>query len=733
MRNLTALLLAGVVGAALSSTASAAEYRSSLTRIGVTPTLHRTFGMGENAAVGVLDGLAQDSHYDLAGRLTDVPYSGGIYSGFDRHATHVSGIIGAGVNGQGVVGVAPEVDIRSYGLFAKNGWVGWDLGRAAFDDAVAHGVSVVNMSYGPSGSSSDIFLNGELNLFKTYGNALVMVRSAGNSGANALRESYAGDASAELGHILVVGSVDSNNKISSFSNKPGTACIGPSTSCAADDKISNFFIVAPGRSILSDVPTDSLAYMSGTSMAAPHVAGAAALLQSYWPHLKADPDGTANILKWSATDLGAPGVDAVYGWGLLNVARAFQPIGQPVIPTGTTVSQGGKPLQSSSLTKSSTLPGGRAMANALDGLIVLDDLGRDFAIAVPEPVAAAAPITLEDRLSGLRLALAIPGGARFAPGEGLSFVSTGEALDGGDFASVGFASDGFDLSVGVGATNLYFGRAEGGAAADADASLGRHLLLGLSEAGEAFDQGTFATSRIALSDGLSLATFFATSDSPVKGADAVSPLGQQLETAPRAELIGFQARYLALDRLAFDLTYGALREHDRFLGAQSSGAFALGSAPVTQSLGLGVSYAFSDRLSAALFYDHVRLDADAASGSLYGGADGWVGRKFGTALSLDGVFTGTDRFTVAALQPLNIFEGTATATVPVGRDLDGNVIYQSRAYSVASDAVPLELSFSYLDAAPDLPRGLTFSVEDSDIRDRDGLNVNVVATVSVPF
>ena len=60
-------------------------------------------------------------------------------------------------------------------------------------------------------------------------------------------------------------------------------------------------------------------HMSGTSMAAPIVTGTVALLHSYWGHLKNNPQATASILFESATDLGAPGVDAVYGHGLLNI------------------------------------------------------------------------------------------------------------------------------------------------------------------------------------------------------------------------------------------------------------------------------------------------------------------------------------------------------------------------------------------------------------------------------
>jgi subtilisin family serine protease len=86
--------------------------------------------------------------------------------------------------------------------------------------------------------------------------------------------------------------------------------------------------------------------MSGTSMATPIVAGAAALLEGRWPALKARPATVADILLNSATDIGARGVDPVYGRGLLNVERAFQNAGTTAIiaPNGQTVVVSGASL-----------------------------------------------------------------------------------------------------------------------------------------------------------------------------------------------------------------------------------------------------------------------------------------------------------------------------------------------------------------------------------------------------
>jgi subtilisin family serine protease len=87
----------------------------------------------------------------------------------------------------------------------------------------------------------------------------------------------------------------------------------------------NYYLVAPGTSIKSTYNNGGYATMSGTSMAAPVVTGAAALLKSYWPKLTARQIG--EIFLTTATDLGAKGVDVIYGRGLLNLEAALKPAG----------------------------------------------------------------------------------------------------------------------------------------------------------------------------------------------------------------------------------------------------------------------------------------------------------------------------------------------------------------------------------------------------------------------
>ena len=81
-------------------------------------------------------------------------------------------------------------------------------------------------------------------------------------------------------------------------------------------------LVAPGVSILSSIPTNGYATMSGTSMAAPHVSGVAALIWSRWPARSAD--GVASYITQTAVDVGDPGWDRYTGWGRIDADRAVR-------------------------------------------------------------------------------------------------------------------------------------------------------------------------------------------------------------------------------------------------------------------------------------------------------------------------------------------------------------------------------------------------------------------------
>ncbi|MGC6485105.1 MAG: S8 family peptidase [Candidatus Puniceispirillales bacterium] len=125
---------------------------------------------------------------------------------------------------------------------------------------------------------------------------------------------------AENEHMwLVVVATDSDNTIATFSNACGVA--------------KNYCLAAPGEAIVATNGANSPAYvtLNGTSMAAPHVTGAIAILADMYPNLLERPENISQILLETATDLGDTGVDDIYGHGLLNLQDATGPLGDITI------------------------------------------------------------------------------------------------------------------------------------------------------------------------------------------------------------------------------------------------------------------------------------------------------------------------------------------------------------------------------------------------------------------
>src|SRR6185369_3641773 len=158
-----ALALALSTAGGAQAASSNYEYTSQLdlAQIHLTQSLHNAFyntyiapctGAGatcsSNLTVAVLDGKADNTMVDLAGRETVTIVYPGSYANYDNHGTHTSGTIGAALNGIGIVGVDPFANLLNIPVFDYKGWVATDLGKAALDTATTVGARVVNMSYG---------------------------------------------------------------------------------------------------------------------------------------------------------------------------------------------------------------------------------------------------------------------------------------------------------------------------------------------------------------------------------------------------------------------------------------------------------------------------------------------------------------------------------------------------------------------------------------------------------
>jgi len=182
------------------------------------------------------------------------------------HGSHVAGTIAALANGKGVVGVAPGAQVVSLKVFDSSG------GGASYSsiiDAINHAVGVINnngldkgkvvinMSLGGGFSSS---------LDTAVKNAasqnIRFALAAGNNGKDA--DNYSPAAAGDHPNVFTISAVDSQYKMASWSNWDRIT---------STDNVDDVDFAAPGVSVLSYYKNGDLAYLSGTSMAAPHVAG----------------------------------------------------------------------------------------------------------------------------------------------------------------------------------------------------------------------------------------------------------------------------------------------------------------------------------------------------------------------------------------------------------------------------------------------------------------------------
>lgn len=188
----------------------------------------------------------------------------------NSHGTHVAGTIGAvGNNGVGVIGVCPTVRIMPVKFLGADGSGSTANAVLAIDFAVEHGARILNCSWG-GGGVSDLLLEAIQRAKKA---GVLVVAAAGNEGRNNDENpSYPANYNQFSDNVLSIAATDSRDALAGFSNY-------------GRDTVD---LCAPGVGIMSTLPRNGYGSYSGTSMATPHVSGAAALLLSRYPDLSLD-------------------------------------------------------------------------------------------------------------------------------------------------------------------------------------------------------------------------------------------------------------------------------------------------------------------------------------------------------------------------------------------------------------------------------------------------------------
>lgn len=342
---------------------------------------------GQGITVGVIDSGIDATSFEFAGRISaasaDVAGTRGLGDD-DGHGTAVAAVIAANKNDSGPHGVA----FNSTLLIARTDTPGSctntnapieEQGCSHPDNAIARGIDlavannarVINISLG--GSPANPTLRASIDRATAAGALLVF--SAGNNGEEPdggnpdPLAAIATEATVARGQIIIAGAHNGDETFSGFSNRAGSG--------------QAFFLTALGQRVRTFDEDGTALLYTGTSFSAPVIAGAAALLAQAFPNLTASQ--LVQLLFSSARDLGAPGDDPVYGQGVLDIARAFQPIGSLSL-AGSKIAV----FESVNATTSPAMGDAASKRGTLDA-VVLDDFDRAFALDLGSTTRVASP------------------------------------------------------------------------------------------------------------------------------------------------------------------------------------------------------------------------------------------------------------------------------------------------------------------------------------------------------
>ena len=286
---------------------------------------------GQGVKVAVLDTGIDSNHPDLDGRMrssdwAEFDFDGNRVTGSSphdsgKHGTHVAGTIAGGVQSGQWVGVAPQAHVAG-GLVLKKG-SGTDAQiLAGIEWAIEKGVDVINMSLGGLRLSPDVFDTYTQAFITANLSGIPVVVSIGNEGSQT-----SGSPGNDF-FAFAVGATDVEDRAAGFSG--GRTQVFLESNVVEQSNLPLIYskpdVAAPGVAVKSAIPGNKYATWNGTSMAAPHVAGAMALLLSATSIRDVAPSERAfliqDLLISTVEELGESGQDHRFGFGRIDVLKA---------------------------------------------------------------------------------------------------------------------------------------------------------------------------------------------------------------------------------------------------------------------------------------------------------------------------------------------------------------------------------------------------------------------------
>ncbi|MCE9507048.1 MAG: S8 family serine peptidase [Alphaproteobacteria bacterium] len=654
------------------------------------------------------------------------------------HGSFVASEIAGDLRTYGMVGIAPAATILPVKVLdAKGSGYVYDVAEG-ITYAVDHGANVLNLSLTFVPTANIITA---IN-YAASKNAIIVFAGGNSKQALLSNAKIYGFTDAAIQRLIFTGSTNLKKSVSTFSNTPGTGGLISTTNKFYS--FSSLWMMADGEKIWGASnyhPNGAYNYMtqmSGTSMSAPQVAGAAGLLAARWPFLLANGN-IQKILLSSAQDLGKKGVDTTYGSGFLRIDNAFNPVGALTVPVnGQNVS-----ANNATLIPNGALGNASGISGALSKAVAYDDYSRDFSIhgssSILDPATtslASARVqgqtganarTFTDNGDGTWFAASFSAteqnpnavsvlSDRYAPSTGL-IVDPAQPPQ-SEWSLALQQKEGAYLGLGHGANAaLSFNDARwGGKTAffnNEDSMAGNLLGLASDANFMAFGMDLNSRSRLA-----------------VGGMDSEST-GFTSLTGEHPTAQGMAASYTmrTTEGWTFSLSSAFLKEDGMLLGSVGGGYLSLGET-TTMSFGVGASVDLGDGYSFGMDTVAASTSGSKNSNSLVTGTSRIMSAGFSTVLNKENLTGVSDNLGLSFKKPLRVYAGSANINVPTGTDDDGNAVMSSSRVNLAPSGSETSFGLNY---QRPLESGATVGFRLSYRDDADNISGNRDAAAMLSF
>tara|TARA_R110000782_G_scaffold167129_5_gene259161 strand:- start:13446 stop:15692 length:2247 start_codon:yes stop_codon:yes gene_type:complete len=639
-------------------------------------TAYEAGASGADITVGIIDTGIALNNAEFTGRISSASatFNGeASVQDVDGHGTAVATVLAGARNNQKTLGMAWGATIMALRTddlsdCDADGCTHSTLAiRQALNHAVSNGASVVNISLG--GDGADQGLINAVNQATAAG--VIIVISAGNDSA-AAPDGFAtslADPSISHGLVIIATSSNTDGAHSSFAN--------------GAQGYENVTLSALGEGVRAQDQTGTEYLWDGTSLSAPQVAGAIALMLDAFPNLT--PRQVVDRLLATAQDSGDTGPDALFGMGILDIAAAFAPAG------ATTLGSSKTPLSladNGALSSAMGDAGGSAGAQA----VAIDALGRAYRVELQRTLTPGAPRAVLTPLHsapsrGAALSLGAFSGA-------ISFTDTAPRFDRfGDSINITAPRSvsghiamrlSPDLSVGMALRQ----QGQDMAALLGDTTTPNRHFLAAQTAGTSLGFTPLPDFAMALNHRLSprLNLSLSGENGALDDSDALRPsaLHETRHYQTISATFGWNARPVSLS-----LSVSMLNENNSLLGARLASFFGVTSGRTL----------FADARSDIALPGHWSLALAARrgwTGALHGGHADIRTFAWSADIGRTGLLHRQDRFGLRLAQPLRVVSGGIDALLPVTQDYaTGQSTWQLQRINLSPSGREIDAEISY--------------------------------------